>query len=66
MIYQLVLREKNGKYWAFYCDANKPPVYDFDGPFVVDSTVKGVLKKAGMIKPDDGHVAFTYIDRTSN
>lgn len=62
--YQLVLREKNGKYWAFYCEANQPPVYDFDGLFVVDSTVKGALKKARAIAPDDGWVAYTYIDRT--
>lgn len=66
MQYQLVIREKNDWYWAFYCPAHKPPVWDFDGEFVKDKTIRGVLKKAKGIEPEDGQVVFTYLDRVGN
>jgi hypothetical protein len=33
---------------------------------VFDKSVKGVLEKARDIKPKDGQVLFTYIDRDNN
>jgi hypothetical protein len=33
---------------------------------VFDQSVKGVLEKARDIKPKDGQVLFTYIDRDNN
>lgn len=65
MEYQMVIRFKNERYWAFYLDASAPPVYDFDSAFVVADSVKEVLKRAQAIKPD-GPILFTYIDRSDN
>lgn len=65
--YQLVIREGGfGKFWAFYCPAELPPVYQFEYPQVHDTSIGGVLKKARKIKPVDGEVVFTYLDRNKS
>jgi hypothetical protein len=62
--YYLVLRSKGGRFYAFYMEVGEPPAYDFDSPFAVGYTVKEVLKAARKFQPDDGYVAYTYLDNS--
>jgi hypothetical protein len=66
MEYQLVVAERHNGYWAYYYPANQRPVWNFDRPFVYGKSVAVVLTKAKLIKPDDGPVVFTYIDRSES
>lgn len=66
MQYKLVIQEKAGMFWAFYCLLEDDPVWNFDRDLVSDKSIKGVLKKARKIKPKRGQIAYTYLDRAGN